>query len=594
MHNEIFINDLYLSHKYITDNSLFPTTNTISVIGENIISETLKGVLSLINDNKTKYEFNKYDNALHLDVTDNTTYIYFLDSEEQINLVDLKVTLDKISVSASNSFVLCTKLPNLPYIDFSEKIAEMELSLILENSIVTDIDLILKEYKNKLNIYQLRYDNLFGNEIEKDGKTNIYQLCKSLDKTNIITINHDDEYKYFSAISIPDLIDSIFTVICNGKSGNTYNVSSGVLTEAIIKRLLFDLTNKFNIQLSFDNTNSKLDKIHHSTLTYGKISSLGYKPVCSIEKSIYYSFIAHLNPKYNIQYSYINNQYDGKIDRIRNIELNALSIFDQICKDNDIKYFLSGGSMLGAVRHKGFIPWDDDVDVAMLRPEYEKFKKAILNMNLNEYVYQNHAITEGYHFFFDKITNSNTYFATKYSDEYDMLKGISLDIFVFDNVPASAFKQKIHYKKLMLLRKVINVRWKNRPRKGKLYFLTKLLLPILRLFSLEKLTIKYDSLTRKYESIETDYVLPPATDEKFVGGMPTDWFNETIDAQFENINSFIPKGYDGYLKLWYGENYNDLLPISQRESSHNFYRLDLSKDINKNSKMNFNNDGEII
>ena len=61
------------------------------------------------------------------------------------------------------------------------------------------------------------------------------------------------------------------------------------------------------------------------------------------------------------------------IDTIHNLQLKLLCFFDKVCKENNLNYFLAGGTLLGAVRHKGFIPWDDDIDVAMPRKDYEKF-----------------------------------------------------------------------------------------------------------------------------------------------------------------------------------------------------------------------------
>lgn len=116
------------------------------------------------------------------------------------------------------------------------------------------------------------------------------------------------------------------------------------------------------------------------------------------------------------------------------IELDILVEFDKFCKKNDLKYSLYAGSLIGAVRHKGFIPWDDDIDLAMLREDYERFisivtTKPFINENLEVCIPQQ---TKNYIQPFLKIVDNRTYVieSKKYSRKYD--KGIYIDIFPFD------------------------------------------------------------------------------------------------------------------------------------------------------------------
>ena len=261
------------------------------------------------------------------------------------------------------------------------------------------------------------------------------------------------------------------------------------------------------------------------------------------------------------------------------MELELLREVDRICRRNNIQYFLSGGTMLGAVRHKGFIPWDDDVDIAMLREDYIKFKEVCKTELPHKYQYQSYTNKDGYHYFFDKITIKDTYFSTKYSDKFEMLKGISMDIFVFDKTSDNKFFSKLHFKMLMALRLLMNVRWINHPRKDKSYLLSKLLLPLLRIFSMDTYSKMYDKLLRKYEKRDTSTVLPPATDHKWRGVMPKSWFEAVTDAPFEDVMSYIPTGYDNYLKRWYCEEYMELLPLCERTGTHDYYRLDIGNEL---------------
>lgn len=580
MINDLVFNDVYMSKEYIEKNSLFPKSSNIEIIGNNQVCQTLYKTFEYINETtEYKYNLDIIDKEQHIDVKDDTTYFYFFDGSAEINAVPLKQAFDSVSNNETISFVLITKLPQIPYINFADSISESELSIILKDSMLSTVESLINEYKEVVNIYDIRIDNIFGVNIEDDGRTKISELCKAINEKKEITISKEDHYLQFSAITAPDLINASLTALCKGKPCEPYNATSHNYTLAFIKEYLFNLTSSYGVSLDYNNQGSKVDEQYFSSLSIGKLESLGFETTTSKKNALRYAFMSKLNAEFNLLHDHINMQYDGKLDQIKNIEISILKEVDKICRDNDITYFLSGGSMLGAVRHGGVIPWDDDVDIAMLREDYNRFKEIAKDKISSDLIYQTYSNRDGYHFFFDKITKKDTYFATKYSDEFDMTKGISLDIFVFDKTAETTFRQKLHYKRLMYLRRVINVRWKNRARKGKMYLLSKILLPIFRLFSLDFLCEKYDKATRAYEKKDTAFVLAPATDEKYPGSMPLEWFSAVEPIKFEGIDSFIPVGYDSYLKLWYGDNYMDLLPICKRESSHDFYRLDLGKNV---------------
>ena len=595
MNDDLMFNDIYMSKKYITEHKLLPRTGRISIIGNSPLSVPLYKTFEYINKTaENKYILSKTDNPLEFSPTPDTTYIYFLNMDREINTVSLKKVLQGSCKHESSCFLIVTELTKVPFLDFPQNISEIELSVIMENSFLTDIDNELKEFSDKISICQLRINTLYGNNIQNDGYTGIRSICEKVNSEKRITVYQDDAYKEFSAVSVPDAINAIFTVIRKGRNFNTYNAKSFSFTQEYIKTYLFNLTNDYGVQLEYAPPLTSITKKHYSCLSCGKLESLGYSPVTDRDSSLRYAFMSHLDERFDILQKYVNDQYDGKLEYIKKIELYALSEIDSICREYGIRYFLSGGSMLGAVRHRGMIPWDDDIDIAMLREDFEVFKKKSKGMFSENFKYQSFTNRDGYHFFFDKLTNKNTYFATRYSDEFEMLKGISLDIFVFDKTADTPFRQKAHYKRLMLLRRIMNVRWKNRARKDKMYFLSKILLPFIRIFSMDTYSKMYDKATRAYEHKNTQFVLPPATDEKYVGSMPLKWFDKVIPVRFENIDTFIPAGYDGYLKLWYGKNYMDILPICERESSHDFYRLDLGTDLNKRSKLEFEESGELL
>ena len=128
---------------------------------------------------------------------------------------------------------------------------------------------------------------------------------------------------------------------------------------------------------------------------------------------------------------------DKTLRKLQLTELDILIEIDKICKENNIQYFLIGGTLLGAVRHKGFIPWDDDIDVGMIRSDYEKFIDLCLNKNVlgEKYFLHCNESDENYFIPFVKVKKNNTTFAEENIDNIQTHKGIFLDIFPYDNVP---------------------------------------------------------------------------------------------------------------------------------------------------------------
>ena len=124
------------------------------------------------------------------------------------------------------------------------------------------------------------------------------------------------------------------------------------------------------------------------------------------------------------------------LKELHKTQIEILDEIDRVCKENDIKYFLIGGTLLGAVRHKGFIPWDDDVDIGMLREDYEKKKKICLDNKAlsNKYFLHCFETDNNYYLPFIKVRKNNTTFNEKMIEKLNTHKGIFVDIFPFENV----------------------------------------------------------------------------------------------------------------------------------------------------------------
>ena len=134
---------------------------------------------------------------------------------------------------------------------------------------------------------------------------------------------------------------------------------------------------------------------------------------------------------------------DNKLRQLQLTQLELLKVFDRICRKHDIKYSLYAGSLLGAVRHKGFIPWDDDLDVCMSRGEYDRFISVWAQEETEGYVLQNKDLAPEFFQSFSKIRKEHTAFVMYESEMGRFHTGIFLDIFPIDRIPNGGLQQKL-------------------------------------------------------------------------------------------------------------------------------------------------------
>ena len=156
-------------------------------------------------------------------------------------------------------------------------------------------------------------------------------------------------------------------------------------------------------------------------------------------------------------------------------QVEILTVIKKICEDNEIKFSLFAGTALGAIRHNGFIPWDDDVDIVMSRNDYIKFKKVCEKELPNQYFYQDYHTDPGFTQCFAKIRDNNTTYIEEGTEDLKMNRGIFVDIFPFDVVPNSYIRRKTQY--IYACFNLLLSRGKPSTNDGKLmYIITKILL----------------------------------------------------------------------------------------------------------------------
>ncbi len=122
------------------------------------------------------------------------------------------------------------------------------------------------------------------------------------------------------------------------------------------------------------------------------------------------------------------------IKRVQELELMILKDVDKTCREHNLKYYLIGGTLIGAIRHKGFIPWDDDIDIAMYRDDYKKFVKAFNKQGDPLYFLQSFKTDPHYHRYFRKIRLNDTTFLEDNVQQIKMHHGIYIDVFLLDKI----------------------------------------------------------------------------------------------------------------------------------------------------------------
>ena len=257
----------------------------------------------------------------------------------------------------------------------------------------------------------------------------------------------------------------------------------------------------------------------------------------------------------------------NKLDRkeIKQVLLDILIHFHKFCEENKLTYYLAYGTLLGAVRHKGFIPWDDDIDVYMLRKDYDFLIKNFNNLNniknLNLLsIYSNIK----YYKSFPKIVNNNT--ITNEKIKYKFPIGLWIDIFPLDNMSNSYKKAFSLHRKVKLIQFFFNYKVYNLRTINSRYKILKNTIHCLIKFFVFFIPNKYfirkiDDISQKYKD-NSRYIGYVASDTK-KPVLEREWFKERVFLDFEGYSFWAPKEWDKVLKNNYG-NYMQLPPENKR------------------------------
>ena len=263
-----------------------------------------------------------------------------------------------------------------------------------------------------------------------------------------------------------------------------------------------------------------------------------------------------------------------ELRQLQLVELEMLIEIDRICRKNNIQYSLDGGSLLGAVRHKGFIPWDDDIDLIMLREEYMKFRKACrIDLDKDRFFLQDYMTDPYYRWGYAKMRRKGTSFLREGQEHLKQQDGVFLDIFVVDNVPDGYLWRRIHHFICFLIRKTLYSEVAKKNEKNTFLRYIYVLLSKINRDSVFRLRNKLAKGTNKKRTkLISHYTLEYPKRCRY--GLPRECFDEYIDMEFEGRKFPGFKKYDLYLSSYYGD-YMTLPPKEKQVPHLTVSRLEL-------------------
>lgn len=278
-----------------------------------------------------------------------------------------------------------------------------------------------------------------------------------------------------------------------------------------------------------------------------------------------------------------NMEDNSKLRKLQLVELEIMRLFSEICDRHHLRYYLVGGTMLGAVRHHGFIPWDDDMDVGMPRPDYEKFLAVVRSELPEGYGFLNYKTDEQYRRNFSRLVNNNVKIWNASNTE-TIVESAWLDIFPFDGMPSNSLRQKLHFWHLTAVRffyhascfdELVNL---NRP--GRPWYLQAAIkfLSVTHIGSkmdTKKLMQRMENGLMKYPYDSSEYMV------SFFGAYMT---KEIVDKrllgdgakyQFESLNLNGPVMCDEFLTHFYGDYMRP--PEDADKDKHNIEKIEYSE-----------------
>lgn len=268
----------------------------------------------------------------------------------------------------------------------------------------------------------------------------------------------------------------------------------------------------------------------------------------------------------------MNNQ---DIKDVQKKILEIMLFIDKICRENNIIYYIMGGTALGAVRHKGFIPWDDDLDIFMTPENYYKFKKVFENKENHKFVIQEWKTNNKYLEYAKVRMNGTTFIEKNFLKEKNLHQGIYVDIMILHKSPKNKNIQNKIYRncKVVTFIGLCQRNWVPKNYKQKIAKI------IFKIIPNKIISKKLYNIIYKYDNLNTDYVyFYYITKAKFNQGIfNREIFDSTKEIEFEGHKLLCPNHIEEYLKIRYGD-YMKMPSIDERKMNVHAYIYDVNKD----------------
>jgi lipopolysaccharide cholinephosphotransferase len=253
-----------------------------------------------------------------------------------------------------------------------------------------------------------------------------------------------------------------------------------------------------------------------------------------------------------------------ELRRLQLTELELLCEVDRICRKNGIRYTLCAGTLLGAIRHKGFIPWDDDADVAFLPEDYEKFFKACKrDLNKEKFFLQDYRTDPYYRWGYAKLRRNNSAYIRENQEHMKYHSGICIDLFTLNYVPDNHILRVLYHGVFFVIRKILYSEAGRVSEKNELIRnIYKLLSKIPRdfVFKIANLLVY-----NKPSELVNGLYYPSAKTCRY--GIPLRCLQNSVTVEFENHEFMAMEGYEEVLSMAYGDYMTP--PDEKNRESHN-------------------------